>query len=174
MRIREIEDKELRALALLRYNQRKSNAATLDSDVDGFDWRESEEGFDYWDDVDSGVRTTVNDKEQPPIYIRDEEYKVDVDKQRKETPIFSGVLMYFPDAIREVAQCSFIANEQHNEGEPMHWAKHKSNQHADCLARHLLEVGTVDEDGIRHATKVAWRALALLQIEIENGKKETV
>ena len=82
--------------------------------------------------------------------------------------------MYFPDAIKEVAQCSFIANEQHNAGEPMHWAKHKSPNHAESLMRHLMEVGTVDTDGIRHATKVAWRSLALLQIEIENGKEETI
>jgi len=37
--------------------------------------------------------------------------------------------------------------------------------------RHLMEVGSLDSDGIRHSTKVAWRALANLQKEIENGKK---
>ena len=34
-----------------------------------------------------------------------------------------------------------------------------------------MDVGTLDTDGVRHAAKVAWRALALLQIEIENEAK---
>ena len=38
------------------------------------------------------------------------------DQQRKSTPIFDGVLAYFPDAIAEVANCSRVANEQHNAG----------------------------------------------------------
>jgi hypothetical protein len=33
--------------------------------------------------------------------------------------------------------------------------------------RHLLERGTLDTDGIRHSAKVAWRAMAMLQKEIE-------
>ena len=31
---------------------------------------------------------------------------------RKNTPVFSGVLSYFPDAIREVAKCSFARQQQ--------------------------------------------------------------
>jgi hypothetical protein len=34
-----------------------------------------------------------------------------------------------------------------------------------------LEAGTIDSDGLRHTAKVAWRALALLQVEIENTGK---
>lgn len=89
-------------------------------------------------------------------------------QQRKATPIFSGVLQYFPDAIREVARCSFIANEQHNPGTPMHWDRSKSGDELDALTRHLMEAGTIDDDGIRHSTKIAWRALASLQKELEN------
>ena len=167
MEIREIKDKELRELALLRYKQWDENDATPNSYVMSFAWARTAEGSAFWEAVHTGERTTVRDT----IFPVQVDIKEDVDKQRKETPIFSGVLMYFPDAIKEVAQCSFIANEQHNAGEPMHWAKHKSPNHAESLMRHLMEVGTVDTDGIRHATKVAWRSLALLQIEIENGKK---
>jgi hypothetical protein len=87
---------------------------------------------------------------------------------RKQTPIYSGVLNYFPDAIREVAQCSFVGNEQHNPNTPLHWDRSKSGDELDALARHLLEAGTIDSDGIRHSAKVAWRALANLQKEIEN------
>ena len=86
---------------------------------------------------------------------------------RKATPITTGVLDYFPAALAEVARLSKKANDQHNPGEPLHWAREKSTDHADCIVRHLIERGSVDTDGMRHTAKVAWRALALLQEEIE-------
>lgn len=93
---------------------------------------------------------------------------------RKEQPIARGVLDYFPNAIAEVARVSFIGNQQHNPGEEMHWAKDKSRDHADCIARHMLDRGTLDNDGLRHTAKIAWRALALLQIEIEADQGTTL
>lgn len=90
----------------------------------------------------------------------------DSDK-RKGIPVWSGFMNYFPDAIAEVARLSLAANEKHNPGEPLHWSKSKSNDHADCLARHLLEYDEVDDDGFRHDVKVAWRAMALLQTRLE-------
>jgi hypothetical protein len=87
--------------------------------------------------------------------------------ERKAQPICSGVLDYFPDALLEVAKVSKQGNDQHNPGEPLHWAKEKSADEADALLRHLLDRGTRDSDGQRHSAKVAWRALALLQREIE-------
>ena len=96
--------------------------------------------------------------------------KEDVAQSRKETPVFSGVLNYFPDAIRQVAQCSFVGNQQHNPDKPLHWDRSKSGDEKDALTRHLLEAGTIDTDGIRHSAKVAWRALANLQKEIENDR----
>ena len=90
---------------------------------------------------------------------------------RKDTPIFSGVLQYFPDAIQAVARCSFLANEQHNPGTAMHWDRSKSGDELDALTRHLMDAGKMDSDGIRHSTKVAWRALANLQKEIESEKE---
>ena len=89
-------------------------------------------------------------------------------QDRKDTPIYSGVLMYFPDALAEVARCSKAGNDQHNPGEPLHWAKEKSQDEMDALIRHALEAGTFDTDGQRHSAKVAWRALANLQREIDN------
>lgn len=90
-------------------------------------------------------------------------------KERKGAPIATGVLDYFPLALMEVAKCSKAGNDQHNPGQPLHWAKEKSTDHADCILRHLIDRGTIDTDGIRHSAKVAWRALALLQVEIENA-----
>lgn len=88
-------------------------------------------------------------------------------QERKERPVYSGVLRYFPDALLEVARCSYLGNAQHNPGEPLRWNRAKSTDDADALVRHLLAVGTFDTDGVRHAAKVAWRSLALLQKELE-------
>jgi Domain of unknown function (DUF5664) len=91
-------------------------------------------------------------------------------QERKNTPITSGVLDYFPLALAEVARISKAGNDQHNPGKPLHWDKTKSLDHADCIARHLIDRGTVDSDGMRHSGKLAWRALALLQTELENER----
>lgn len=88
-------------------------------------------------------------------------------EDRKATPITSGVLDYFPAAVAEIARVSKAGNDQHNPGQPLHWARGKSTDHADCIARHLVQRGTLDTDGLRHTAKVAWRALAMLQEELE-------
>ena len=86
---------------------------------------------------------------------------------RKDLPITTGVLDYFPLAIAEVARVSKAGNDQHNPGQPLHWDKSKSLDHADCIPRHLIDRGRLDTDGMRHSAKLAWRALALLQTELE-------
>lgn len=91
-------------------------------------------------------------------------------EQRKQRPVYSGVLCYFPDAVLEVAHCSWVGHEQHNPGEPLRWDRSKSIDEPEALVRHLLRAGTVDSDGVRHTAKVAWRALALLQKEIERER----
>jgi hypothetical protein len=88
-------------------------------------------------------------------------------KERKKYPIASGLLDYFPDALAAVANVSYTGNEQHNPGKPVHWDRSKSGDEADTMLRHFLERGTLDKDGLRHSAKMAWRALALLQKEIE-------
>lgn len=86
---------------------------------------------------------------------------------RKNIPLARGLLDYFPNALAAVAEVSRIANEQHNPGQEMHWARGKSNDHADCVMRHLIDRGKIDTDQMRHSAKVAWRALALLEEELE-------
>ena len=90
--------------------------------------------------------------------------------ERKQHPVGTGVLDYFPLALMAVAKCSWVGNEQHNPGEPLHWARGKSTDQADCLIRHFMERGTMDSDGVRHSAKMAWRALALLQEELEKER----
>jgi len=66
-----------------------------------------------------------------------------------------------------MAHCSWVGNEQHNPGEPLHWAREKSGDHHDCIVRHLMQAGEVDDDGVRHIVKAAWRACAAAELELE-------
>jgi len=99
------------------------------------------------------------------------------DAERKATPIFSGLLAYFPDALIAVAQVSKIGNDQHNPGEPLHWALHKSTEELESLTRHLVDEardpGGYDTDGTLHLAKVAWRSLAALQRAIYKSQGKT-
>ena len=93
---------------------------------------------------------------------------------RKLIPIYSGVLQYFPDAIKEVAKTTWEGNNQHNPGQPLHWDRSKSTDQLDALVRHLTDHASgevFDTDGQRHLAKVAWRALAQLQLDIESEKR---
>src|SRR6266850_668275 len=103
----------------------------------------------------------------PETFVRVNTLPID-SQGRKDIPLCKGVLDYFPAALAAVATVSQRGNEKHNPGEPLHWARGKSTDHADCIMRHLLERGTVDpDDGLSHTAKLVWRALALLQEELE-------
>lgn len=88
---------------------------------------------------------------------------------RKERPLYSGVLSYFPNALMEVAHVSFVGNKQHNGDSPLRWAKEKSTDHLDCCARHITDhsKNPIDTDGALHLAKNAWRALAELETYLE-------
>jgi len=87
-------------------------------------------------------------------------------RARKEIPMFSGLLAYFPDGLAAVANHSFVSNEKHNPGEPVHWAREKSSDHMDCIIRHMSDIAA-GSDKLEALRAVAWRALAELQLEIE-------
>ena len=89
-------------------------------------------------------------------------------EERKNTPVFSGVIKYFPKALMEVSRVSLAGNNQHHPNKPLHWDRNKSTDELDALTRHLIDAGKIDNDGIRHSAKVAWRALANLEKELEN------
>lgn len=91
--------------------------------------------------------------------------------ERKKVPLASGLFDYFPDALIAVAQVSYLGNEKHNPGQPLHWARSKSADEADTMLRHFAERGALDSDGVRHSARMAWRALAILQKEIEEDMK---
>lgn len=93
---------------------------------------------------------------------------------RKDHPIFTGFLMYFPDAIAAIARVSKKGNDQHNPGEPLHWARGKSTDQMDTATRHMMDHGvgtTKDTDGEYHLAKAAWRICAELQLTIEQERE---
>jgi hypothetical protein len=95
---------------------------------------------------------------------------MDEAKRRKMTPMYSGCLAYFPDALALVARNSVLGQHQHGTlEEPLHWDRSKSADEMDAMIRHMADHSKdpYDSDGVLHMSKVAWRALAFLQKFIE-------
>ena len=123
--------------------------------------------YDSLENLPEGITTEYGD------YQVDYEVVSPVSKhaERKATPVFSGVLKYFPKAIKYVSQVSKAGNDQHHRNKPLHWDKTKSTDEPDALVRHLIDhsIDPVDDDGMLHAGKVAWRALALLERYLDDN-----
>lgn len=95
--------------------------------------------------------------------------------RRKDFPILSGCIKYFPAALAGVANISKLGNDKHNPGEALHHARGKSMDHGDCIVRHLMDVEdliTASAKGdarasvdliLLEASSLAWRALAYSQ-----------
>lgn len=91
---------------------------------------------------------------------------------RKELPITTGFLDYFPRAAAYVAKVSRAGNIKHNGPDaPMNWRRGTSDDHADCIPRHLIDRGKRDGMGLRHSGQLAWRAMANLELELEEAEK---
>lgn len=103
---------------------------------------------------------------------------------RKEIPLRRGCARYFPAALALVAITSKKGNDKHNPGEEMHHARGKSNDHADCVDRHMGDIddliafherihleGQSEEEWKNQLREelgqLAWRALALVQEHCE-------
>lgn len=93
---------------------------------------------------------------------------------RKEIPLMRGCFNYFPAALAGVARLSKRGNDKHNPGEEIHHARGKSNDHGDCILRHLMDIQdllAVHERGwdldyaalLSEADSLVWRAAALSQ-----------
>lgn len=111
------------------------------------------------------------------------------DQERKDAPMFRGLMGYFPAALFEVAAHSLDSDRKHNPGSKTgpNWARGKSSDHEDCIMRHLIDAGprrsllamlpawlleripgSTARDAKRyHLRCLAWRALALLQEDCE-------
>lgn len=84
------------------------------------------------------------------------------DAPRKASPMYRGLIGYFPYALYAVAKHSFDNDRKHSGETPdgPRWARGKSTDHLDCILRHVAEVH-LDPD--YHLAALAWRALAALQ-----------
>jgi hypothetical protein len=110
------------------------------------------------------------------------------DQERKDAPMFRGLLGYFPAALFEVAAHSLDSDKKHNPGavDGPTWSRGKSTDHEDTIIRHLIDAGprrnsvafklaqwlapkfSSAKDARRyHLRCAAWRALALLQEDCE-------
>lgn len=95
--------------------------------------------------------------------------------ERKNYPMLSGCLKYFPAAIAGISKISKAGNDKHNPGQAMHHARGKSTDHGDCILRHLTDTedllaalsrntsGVTKEQVLAEASSLAWRALAYSQ-----------
>ena len=83
---------------------------------------------------------------------------------RKKAPVHTGVFRYFQRALKAVAYLSWLGNEKHNPGEELGWSWNRSNDHGDCVVRHQMDAGILDEYDLPHEVAVAWRALAQLEV----------
>jgi hypothetical protein len=98
---------------------------------------------------------------------------------RKNIPVFSGVVKYAPAALAGVARISKAGNDKHNPGQELHHARGKSNDHGDCIIRHTMDAADIiahiernydndpdawykSEDAkalLNEVSQLAWRAL---------------
>lgn len=127
--------------------------------------------LDHYNDIDRGT-IPFSEKEllevTSSLSIQTQNTTLPNDsKERKNIPLYSGPLKYFPAALVGVAKVCKIGNDKHNPGKPLQHSREKSSDHEDCIVRHLidlLENGGRDENGIPQVDYIAWRALALAQV----------
>lgn len=98
---------------------------------------------------------------------------------RKAIPLYTYLTQYHPNALVEVAKVAVAGNEQHNPGEPMHWAKGKSMDQLNTAMRHQFDHGMgnaydtddpyrgPDGNPILHLAKATWRLLAEIELLCE-------
>ena len=82
-------------------------------------------------------------------------------------PVHQGVLDMFPNALLEIAKASQFGAEKYGWE---NWGKIPTQEYKDALGRHLLEKGVNEESGLLHLTHVAWNALAVLELTMQENK----
>jgi len=133
-------------------------------------------GEHYEQDMLNGFNKPTEDELDPSYSCTDS--RIVADKilkadERKATPVYSGVISYFPLALKEISKASYEGQRQHNPDKPLHWDRSKSGDELDAMMRHLLDHASgdlFDDCGTRHIVKCGWRILAFIQKTMENEK----
>lgn len=97
------------------------------------------------------------------------------DKARKRLQLWTFMFNYFPDAWLAVVNVAVAGNEQHNPGQPLHWAREKSTDQMNTAFRHQWDYGRgvkKDTDDQYHLAKAIWRLMAQLQLDIEEDRRK--
>lgn len=104
------------------------------------------------------------------------------DKTRKgKWPVWDYMFKYFPLAFLEEVRVAVLGNEQHNPGQPLHWAREKSTDQLNTAFRHQFDYaeakarGVVvprDKDGKAQLAQAIWRLKAQLQLDLEEEARQ--
>jgi hypothetical protein len=103
-------------------------------------------------------------------------------KTRKtKWPVWDYMFKYFPLAFLEEVRVAVLGNEQHNPGQPLHWAREKSTDQLNTAMRHLFDYAEAkakgvtmprDEVGNAVLAQAVWRLKAQLQLDLEQEAKD--
>lgn len=111
------------------------------------------------EDIQTGAKTMDSTTESRPL--------LPVLPTANRPTHLSSVIYYWPNALAALAKLNVQGNMQHyNDISNVQWRYKISPEHIDKLLNHLIDHGTTDIDGVRHSTKVAWRALCNLENEL--------
>ncbi len=124
--------------------------------------------IDPWDEHPRFGKYVNVDKESDPTGRGAHEAGSKLDAGK--TPLFQGLLDYFPRACLAVADVSARGAEKYA------WKGWESvpdgiNRYKDAHARHIVNEsidGDYDPDGFLHAAQIAWNALAVLELKLRN------
>src|SRR5487761_383714 len=93
-------------------------------------------------------------------------------QERKRLQLYTFMFQYFPNAWLAVVDVARKGNDQHNPGEPLHWAREKSTDQMNAAFNHIFDYGlgeNIDTDGAYHLAKASWRLMAQLQLDLESA-----
>lgn len=86
-----------------------------------------------------------------------------------KSPVFLGLLNYFPRACLAVADVS-AAGARKYAWKGWETVPDGINRYSDALGRHIVNEqieGDYDPDGFLHAAQIAWNALARLELKLQ-------
>jgi hypothetical protein len=170
MRIKDLPE-PYKTLALHRSDEEEDDGRLSPA----FSWRATREGWEFWDAVCEGEMPTI-----PEASLKEINWQVLSQKdpstcykkalptdsqERKQFPVYSGCIAYFPNALAQVAHLSYLGNLKHHPDKPLHWDQDKSTDEKDCEMRHMIDAlqAATHEEMVTELASKAWRSLADLE-----------